>query len=152
MYTPGTIGNSQRMPIKISKYGLLLKLEFYCNDKGNLKTFRILSYKMPALLLILYWWCFSCLHMYSNKFFNIYFHEWMYFKFCASKGDTRFLEVMVLIFYFKSLFQRNENRFIRLVLKAKQLKEIQLSKNFLKFYMNRFSNQFLLFLRFPDFI
>ena len=29
--------------------------------------------------------------MYSNKFFNIYFHEWMYFKIFASKGDT-FLE------------------------------------------------------------
>ena len=38
-----------------------------------------------------------------------------------------FMEVMVLIFYFKNIFQRNENRFINLVLiKTKQQKRIQL--------------------------
>ena len=57
-----------------------------------------------------------------------------------------FLEVMVLIFYFISIFQRNENRFISLVLKAKEQKTIQLPYIFLKFHIDQFSNQFLLFL------
>ena len=39
-------------------------------------------------------------------------------------------------------FQRSENRFISLVLKAKQQKAIQLPYIFLKFYINQFSNQF----------
>ena len=39
----------------------------------------------------------------------------------------RFLEVMVLIFQFLSIFQWNENRFISLVLKTKEQKAIQLS-------------------------
>ena len=56
--------------------------------------------------------------------------------------------VMVLIFWFISIFQRNENRFISLVLKAKEQKAIQLPYIFLKFYINQFSNQFLLFLHF----
>ena len=47
-----------------------------------------------------------------------------------------------------SFFQRNENRFINLVLKAKQQKAIQLSYIFLKFYINQSSNTFLLFLHF----
>ena len=54
-----------------------------------------------------------------------------------------------LIFLFITIFQRNENRFISLVLKAKQQKAIQLSYIFLKFYINQFSNRFLLFLHFP---
>ena len=36
-------------------------------------------------------------------------------------------------------FQRNKNRFISLVLKAKQQKAIQLPYIFLKFYVNQFS-------------
>ena len=60
-----------------------------------------------------------------------------------------FLEFIVLIFWFISIFQKNENRFISLVLKAKQQKAIQLSCIFLKFYINQSSNKFLLFLHFP---
>ena len=55
-----------------------------------------------------------------------------------------FLEVVVLIFQFKSIFPRNENIYISLALKAKQQKGIQLPYNFVKF-----SNQFFLFLHFP---
>ena len=47
-----------------------------------------------------------------------------------------------------SIFQRNENKFIILVLKAKQQKAIQLVYIFLKFFINQFSNQFI-FLHFP---
>ena len=75
--------------------------------------------------------------MHSEKFFNIYFHEHMFFQMFVAKGDSGqfFLEViaykqynfMVLIFYFKSIFQRNENRFISLFLKAKQQQGIQLA-------------------------
>ena len=63
-----------------------------------------------------------------------------------------FLEVVDLIFSFKNIFQRNENRFISLVLKAKQQKGIQLPYIFLKFYASQFSNQLLLFLHFPGLI
>ena len=45
-------------------------------------------------------------------------------------------------------FSENEGRFIRLVLKVKQQKAIQLQYISLKFYINKFSNQFLLFLHF----
>ena len=44
------------------------------------------------------------------------------------------------------IFQRDENKFISLVLKAKEQKAIQLPYIFVKFYINQFSNQFLLFL------
>ena len=107
--------------------------------------------------------------MYSEKFLNIYYHEEMFFFFFqifVAKGDTchffkkyelmnstsfinklpSFLEVMVLIFSFQSIFQSNGNRFINLFLKTKQEKGIYLPYVFLKFYMNQFSNQFLLFL------
>ena len=42
---------------------------------------------------------------------------------------------MVLIFQFINIFQRNENRFISLVLKEKEHKAIQLPYNLLKFYI-----------------
>ena len=54
----------------------------------NLKTFKIISNEMPILLLILCWSYFSCLWMYSEKFFNISFHEQMYFQIFEAKGDT----------------------------------------------------------------
>ena len=54
---------------------------------------------------------------------------------------------MALVFQFKTIFQRNENRFISLVLKAKQQNAVQLPLVCLKFVMN----QFLLYLYFPDF-
>ena len=93
----------------------------------------------------------------------------MFFEIFVEKGDTghflrnnglcmnttifinkrpSFLEVVVLILQFKSIYQRNENKFIKLVLKAKQQKVIQIPFIFLKFHMNQFSNQFLLFLHF----
>ena len=59
-----------------------------------------------------------------------------------------FLEVMVLIFQFIRIFQRNENRFVSLVLKAKQQKPIQMPCSFLKFCINQSSKQLLLFLIF----
>ena len=65
------------------------------------------------------------------------------------KSPPSFLGIVVLIFWFKSIFLRNVNRFINLVIKAKQQNGIQLPYIFLKFYMNQFSNQFLLFLHFP---
>ena len=79
----------------------------YCQSKNfsgksdtrkHLKTFRIISNKMPVLLLVLYWWHFSCLQMYSEKLFNIYFHEKIFFvfsNFVPWKGDTGqfFLEI-----------------------------------------------------------
>ena len=55
---------------------------------------------------------------------------------------------MVLIFEVISIFQRNENRFISLVLKAKRQKAIQMAYILLKFYVNESSKRFLLFLRF----
>ena len=57
---------------------------------------------------------------------------------------------MVLIFEVISIFQRNENRFISLVLKAKQQKAIQMAYILLKFYINQCSKEFSLFLRFPS--
>ena len=64
------------------------------------------------------------------------------------KKPLSFFEIMVLIFYFKSIFQENENRLISLSLKAKQQKRIQLSYIFLKFNMNQFTSQVLLFFHF----
>ena len=55
----------------------------------------------------------------------------------------------ILILIILSIFQRNENRFISLVLKVKQQKAIQLSNIFFEVYVNQFSSQFLLFLHFP---
>ena len=43
---------------------------------------------MSALLLILSWCYFSCLKMYSDKFFDACFYEQMFFEIFAVKGDT----------------------------------------------------------------
>ena len=43
-------------------------------------------------------------------------------------------------------FQRNENKFISLVLKAKEEKAIHMPQIFLKLYINQSSKQFLLFI------
>ena len=45
----------------------------------HLMTFRIISNEMTILLLFLCRWYFSCLFIYSQKRFNIYFHEQMFF-------------------------------------------------------------------------
>ena len=42
---------------------------------------------MSVLLLILCWWYFCCLQMYSEIFFNIYFYEQMRFQFFVAKED-----------------------------------------------------------------
>ena len=41
------------------------------HDK-NIQTFRVISNEMPVLLLVLCWCYFSCLKMYSEKFFNAF--------------------------------------------------------------------------------
>ena len=74
-----------------------------------------------------------------DKFLNIKWLAWIIFfsNLCGrgrhSRQSTVFineppssLEVMVLIFYFETTFQSNENRFMSLVLKAKKQKAIQL--------------------------
>ena len=113
---------------------------------------------MQILLLILCWCYFSCLKIYSEKLFNAFISKWFlkslwqrrhrlvfaffFWEIIAStiKFSLKppcFLEVMVLTFWFISIFQRNDKRFI------------QLQYIFLKCYMNKFSNQYLLFPHFP---
>ena len=94
MYTPGTIANSQtqRVPTKIKKMVLLPKY-IYKNFSGtsdtirHLKTFRVFFNAMLVLLLILSWCYFSCLKVYSDKFFNACFYEPMFFKIFVPKRD-----------------------------------------------------------------
>ena len=65
---------------------------------------------------------------------------------CCGLERTEKNIIVAIIFSFKSIFQKNENRFISLALKEKQQKGIQQPYIFLKFYINQFSNEFLLFL------
>ena len=80
------------MPNKINKNGAVFTV--YKNFSGtgdtirHLKTFRIISNEMSVLLLILSGCYFSCLKMYSDKFFNAYFYEQMFFKIFVAKRDT----------------------------------------------------------------
>ena len=80
------------MPNKINKNGAVFTV--YKNFSGtgdtirHLKTFRIISNEMSVLLLILSGCYFSCLKMYSDKFFNAYFYEQMFFEIFVAKGDT----------------------------------------------------------------
>ena len=77
MYTSGSIANSKGMLIKINESGAIVKVGILVeNDTAkHSKTFTIISSEMLILLFILCWLFFSCLQMYSDKFFNIYFHE-----------------------------------------------------------------------------
>ena len=85
MYTLGTIANAQTqtVPCKINKNGAVAKV--YKNFSGtrdtirHLKTFRVIYIEMPVLLLIVSWCYFSCLKLYSDKFFNAYFYEQIFF-------------------------------------------------------------------------
>ena len=52
----------------------------YCQSKNfnatsdtlrNLKTFRIITNEMPVLPLLLWWWYFRCLQMYSDNFLRL---------------------------------------------------------------------------------
>ena len=54
----------------------------------HLKTFRIISNEMPILFFILCWWYFSCLQIYSDNSFNIYFYEENFSKTFEAEGDT----------------------------------------------------------------
>ena len=93
----------------------------------------------------------------QRNFFHAYFmRKWFFEKWKHRQVFLRNNDLNSLIFINKppcffgsrsfniltDIFQRNENRFISLVLKAKQQKAIQLPYIFLKFYMNQFSNQF----------
>ena len=75
MYTPGTIANSQKemVPTKINKNGAVAKvLKNFSGTRDtirSLKTLRVISNEMSVLLLILRGCYFSCLKMYSGKFF-----------------------------------------------------------------------------------
>ena len=51
------------------------------------KIFRVISNEIPVLLFILYWCYFSCLELYSCKFFNAYFYDQMLFEIFAAKWD-----------------------------------------------------------------
>ena len=80
------------MPTKINKNDAAAKV--YKNFGGtrdairHLKTFRVISNEISVLLLILSGCYFSCLKMYSDKFFNAYFYEQMLFEIFVAKGDT----------------------------------------------------------------
>ena len=84
MYTSGTIANSQRLPTKINK-NVAISVSGISDTIRHLTIFKIFSNEMPVLLLILHWWYFGYLHMYSGKFFNIYFHEQMFFDLCGKE-------------------------------------------------------------------
>ena len=97
MYTPGTIANSQteRVPTKINKNGAVVKV--YKNFSGtrdtirHLKTFRVISNETSVLLRILSGCYFSCLKIYSDKLFNAYFYEQMFFEiFVARETQVSF--------------------------------------------------------------
>ena len=53
------------------------------------KTFRVIFNEMPVLLLILSWCYFSCLKVYSDKIFNAYFYEEMFFKIFVANRDRK---------------------------------------------------------------
>ena len=83
------------MPTKINKNDAAAKV--YKNFGGtrdairHLKTFRVISNEISVLLLILSGCYFSCLKMYSDKFFNAYFYEQMFFEiFVARETQVSF--------------------------------------------------------------
>ena len=133
MYTRGTLANSQMTPTKLSKNGVVAKVRILVEQVSHLKTFRIAFNEMPVLLFILCWRYFSCLQLYSENFLTFSWAN-VFSNFCG-KGRHRsvfwemvqfyknsgifinrppsFLDV-TLRFLFKSIFQKNENRFISL--------------------------------------
>ena len=107
MYKPSTIANSQRKPIKINKNDSIAKISVLVEQvRATIKIlylyiiififmiatiFRTISNEMFALRLILCWWYFSYLQMYSEKFFNVYFYEQMFFEiFLANDATSQF--------------------------------------------------------------
>ena len=82
MYTPGTVANSHRTPTKINENVPIAKIKNFSGASDTvryLKTFRVISNETLVLLPILCWWYFSCLQMYSDTFFNVYFYEQIFF-------------------------------------------------------------------------
>ena len=91
MYTPGTIANAQTgKEWKKNKNGAVAKVNVGGNTDTirDLKKIRVTSNEMLVLRLILDWCYFTCLQMYSDKFFNVYFYEQMCFGIFVAKGDT----------------------------------------------------------------
>ena len=74
---------ADRMPTKRNNKDAVSKVRVLVERTDtirHLKTFRVISKEMPVLLLILCWCCFSCLEMYSEKFFNANFNEKIFLK------------------------------------------------------------------------
>ena len=78
IYTLSIIKNSQtdRASTEIKKWCCCQGKNFSRtrDTMRHLKTFRVISNEMAVLLLILCWCYFSCLKMYSEKYFNAYFY------------------------------------------------------------------------------
>ena len=94
MYTPSTRANSQRVPTKINTNCSVAKVyKAFSGTRDtirHLKAFRVISNEMQVLL-ILSWCYFSRLKMYSDKFFNAYFYEQMFFEiFVARETQVSF--------------------------------------------------------------
>ena len=107
MYKHSTIANSQRKPIKIKKNDSIAKIRVLVEQvRATIKIlylyiiififiiatiFRTISNEMFVLRLILCWWYFSYLQMYSEKFFNVYFYEQIFFEiFLANDATSQF--------------------------------------------------------------
>ena len=94
MCTPGSIANSQTqsVPTKINKNGDVVKVsKNFIGTRDairHLKTFRVISDEMSVLLLIISSCYFYFLKVYSDKFFNAYFHEQVFLKIFVAKRNT----------------------------------------------------------------
>ena len=91
MYTPGTIVSKFTDEANKNKQKWC-----YCQRKNfigtsdiirHLKTFKTIFDEVPTLLFILCSWYFSCLQIYSEEFYKIYFHELVFFQIFVAKGD-----------------------------------------------------------------
>ena len=87
MYAPGTIANPQMTPTKISKNGAIAKdiilVEQAIATIRHLKAFRIIFIEVlwnASFTSYLMLMTFICLQMYSEKFFNVYFYEQIFFE------------------------------------------------------------------------
>ena len=131
MPSPCTIANSQtdRMPTKINKKWCYCQSKSFSGTRDTIRdlvmTFRVISKEMPVLLLILCWCCFSCRQMYSDKFFDVYFSELMFFEIFVAKGGKSVffvVVVVVVVFFFlrskslgKCFFRLSQNVILRII-------------------------------------
>ena len=117
---------------------------YYMCTSLPLVVCRCIQRNFLVLTFMSKWFLKSLWQRETGRFFfflrNNNLNSWIFIN-----KPARFLKVVSLI----STFQRNENRFISLILKTKQQKTIQLPYIFIKFYLNQISSQFLLFLHFP---